>query len=93
MYSSTQLFLFIIDKFQTLIESMKENKVVMEFTIAEIKHLILHHEQLIAYENLCENLYEFDVLLEKEMYDDLIRLGVMLQADCSYREQLQELAQ
>lgn len=93
MYSSTQLFLFIIDKFQTRIESMEENKVVMEFTFAEIKHLIFHHEELIAYENLCENLYEFDVLLEKEMYDDLIRLGVMLQADCRYREQLQELAQ
>lgn len=72
---------------------MKENKVVMEFTVKETKHLIVHHEQLIAYENLCDNLYEFDVLLERAIYDDLVRLGVMLHADRSCWDQLQELVQ
>ena len=47
----------------------------IEFTIADARSLIHHGEAGVAFENVCQNLYEFDFPLSRAHYERLERLG------------------
>lgn len=86
MHDLTRVFLSILERIEAIVSGMEtgNEKRAMEFTISEVKELIDYNEEGVGYELLCDNLYEFDVELDEELYQDIIKLGAVLTIDSQY---------
>lgn len=49
------------------------------------------NERGIAFEDLCEHLYEYEVPISHEFYDKLVSFGKSINVESSYWEDLREL--
>jgi hypothetical protein len=59
--------------------------------IDNIRELFLVGEYSVGYENLCTQLYEYEVKIRKDFYGRLASLGELMQLDKSTWEILEEL--
>ena len=61
--------------------------------VEDMRDLVRHCEPGVAFENLCEQLNEYDVPVPREVYERLVWIGKAMKIDPSYWEGLGEGSQ
>ncbi len=54
---------------------VEQHRQRVEAVIADARDLIEHGEEGVAFENICQNIYEWDIPLSRSDYDRLRKLG------------------
>ena len=72
-----------------LLNEVKHNLSKKDFE--NIKEFIYHNEYGLAYETLCTQLYEHNVSISKEFYENIYTLSVPMEINPLYWTPLQEL--
>jgi hypothetical protein len=62
------------------------------FTFAEARNLFDHGEEVVAFEILCSNLYEFDFPLTKALYERIASVGESWHVESRTWSRLESLA-
>lgn len=69
----TKEFKSLLDDLGSL--PVTQHRQQIEAVIADAQDLIEHGEEGVAFENICQNIFEWDIPLSRANYERLIRLG------------------
>ena len=82
-------FYSLLEKMEVLEWNIEKER--KEFIFSSSRELIDHNEGVIAFENICQNIYEYDVRISKELYKEIEELGLRYNLEKGTWEFLNEL--
>jgi hypothetical protein len=82
-------FYSLLEKMEVLEWNIEKER--KEFIFMSSRELIDHNEGVIAFENICQNIYEYDVRISKELYKEIEELGLRYNLEKGTWEFLNEL--
>lgn len=82
-------FYNLLEKMEVLEWNIEKERKKVIFNSS--RELIDHNEGVIAFENICQNIYEYDVRISKELYNEIEELGLRYNLEKGTWEFLNEL--
>lgn len=82
-------FYNLLEKMEVLEWNIEKERKKVIFNSS--RELIDHNEGVIAFENICQNIYEYDVRISKELYKEIEELGLRYNLEKGTWEFLNEL--